>query len=162
MAFGPKDRIPVRPLDYTESNNGEKALNKELMVDYDTGKVYVKDSNGDIHDIYSSDQTSIIVKDSITNDPSLVTGAKLFDKTADGKDKNYTVKEAVSNIDGRVKTLEDIDHETYFKKDQDNTVSGATTFNGMIILQEGVNFGDRTPTEGNDDGRLFFLLLEEL
>lgn len=162
MAFGAKDRIPVRPLDYKESNNGEKALNKEMMVDYDSGKVYVKDSNGDIHDVYSTDQTSTIVKDSIAKDPTLITNAKLYDQTEDGKDKDYTVKEAVSNIDGRVKTLEDIDHNTYFKKTEANTVSGDTTFDGMIVLKEGVNFGDTAPTEGNVEGRLFFLLLNEV
>lgn len=161
MAFGPKDRIPVRPLDYKESNNGEKALNKELMVDYDSGKVYVKDSKGGIHDVYSTDQTSTIVMDSITKDPSLITGAKLFEAGEYKDGESFTIKEAVSDIDNRIDTLEKLDHDKYFKKDENNIVSGNTTFNGIIVLKEGINYGDTKPITDNVEGRLFFLLLDE-
>lgn len=162
MAFGAKDRIPVRPLDINESNGGELALRKEMMVNYKTGEVFVKDEDGVVHNIYSSESTKSVINQSIKEDPTLITNAKLYDQTEDGKDKDYTVKEAVSNIDSRVKTLEDIDHNEYFNRTKNNTVSGDTTFDGIIILKEGVNFGDTAPAEGNVDGRLFFLLLNEV
>lgn len=54
-----KGRIPTRPLSYA---NVDQAVNKELIVDYSTGGVYVKDESGNIHNI-----TDVLYSEIITN-----------------------------------------------------------------------------------------------
>lgn len=68
MAFVAESRIPTRPLSYEYV---DQAVNKELLVDYDTGEIYVKDTNGNIHNITAkvADQ----IGDQIADDPSFIT-----------------------------------------------------------------------------------------
>ena len=46
--FEATTRLPFRPLSY---ENVEMAYNRELIADYTTGNLYLKDDNGEIIDL---------------------------------------------------------------------------------------------------------------
>lgn len=158
MAFEDKARIPVRPLDYKKSNSGALAMNKEMMVDYDTGAVYVKDKDGNVHNIYSSDSTKVVIEESIARNPELVTNAKIYDTEA-GDDTTATVKEVVTEI---ADAMKNIDFDDFFKKSKNNTVTGETTFAGILKIDvDNPNIcGPSLPPSGTK-GQVFFLLVNE-
>lgn len=66
-SFQSKVRVPTRPLAY---ENIDLAVNKELIIDYNTGNVYVKDTVGNIHDITASIKEA--VSNEIAQDPSII------------------------------------------------------------------------------------------
>lgn len=158
MAFEDKARIPVRPLDYKKSNSGALAMNKEMMVDYDTGAVYVKDKDGNVHNIYSSDSTKVVIEESIARNPELVTNAKIYDTEA-GDYFTATVKEVITEI---MDSIANVDIDDLFKKSKNNTVTGETTFAGILKIDvDNPNIcGPELPPSGTK-GQVFFLLVNE-
>ena len=159
MPFPEKGRIPVRPFDYNVSNNGELAYEREMMVDYNNGHVYVKNEEGRIIDVYSSDSTKGVINNCIKENPTLITDATLFTSSDAGYDTDVSVKQAVSDIDTRVDNLEKINHDNYFDKQTDNTVSGGTLFNGAIRIGNDSIVTSLPSTV--EEGRVLFLIVDD-
>ena len=156
MAFSEKGRIPVRPLDYKTSNNGELAMNKEMLVDYDTAAVYVKTKDGRIINIYASEATKTAINECIEQSPDLITGANLY-SISEGDEKDATVKDVIKDIDSRVSSLEEYNHDDYFDKTKDNDVNGVTTFKDIIKIDiNNPNICGTDLPENPVEGQLFF------
>lgn len=68
MAFIATTRLPTRPLSYEHK---DMAYNKELMIDYDAGELYLKDAAGNIHNI--TDKVADAIIDEIDRDPTMIT-----------------------------------------------------------------------------------------
>lgn len=117
--FTAKARIPTRPLSY---ENKDMAVNKELMIDYSNGKIYVKDMNGEIHDISVLIQNAI--KEDIREDSSIVfesVKVTIPDKET-GESTEVTIDKAVISTLERLDLI-DIDL-TQIHKDIDGLTSG--------------------------------------
>lgn len=65
--FVAMSRVPTRPLSY---ENVDMAVPKELIIDYTNANIYVKDTNGIVHDITGSIATEI--SNQIKQDPSII------------------------------------------------------------------------------------------
>lgn len=96
-SFEATTRIPTRPLSYA---NKDMAYNKELMVDYTNGNIYVKDENGTIHDITQA------VVNIIKEDPDIDLGGniEITIPNPDGEgDVNVTITAAISDLVNKIK-----------------------------------------------------------
>lgn len=110
MAFVAESRIPTRPLSYKYV---DQAVNKELIVDYDTGELYVKDTNGVIHNI--TDKVLEQIKEIITTDPDIIGGVTItITDPNTGETIEISITDAIINnylkiieLDGRVTKLEE-------------------------------------------------------
>ena len=75
--FTATSRIPTRPLSYENKDLVEK---EEILVDYTNHKIYVCDTNGEIHDITAEISSTVIsssITDTIEKDPTIVTGVQI-------------------------------------------------------------------------------------
>lgn len=88
--FEATTRIPTRPLSY---ENKDLAVNKELMVDYKTGNIYVKGEDGTIFDITDT-ISQIIIENPDFKDNLKVT----YNDPATGDEVTVTIEEAIINL----------------------------------------------------------------
>jgi len=70
MSFTANTRLPTRPLSYEYK---DIAYNKELMVDYTTGEIYIKGTDGTIYNI--TEKVSEAVQKYIKDHPEVITQA---------------------------------------------------------------------------------------
>ena len=110
MAFVAESRIPTRPLSYEYI---DQAINKELIVDYNTGEIYVKDTNGNIHNI--TYKVIEQVTENIEKDPDIIGGITITitDPNAGDEPVEVAITDAIVNnylkiveLDGKVVDLE--------------------------------------------------------
>ena len=91
--FEATTRIPTRPLSYA---NKDMAYNKELMIDYTNGNIYVKDETGVIHDI------SQTITQIITTNPDIDLGDKIEvtipDESGTGEGTTVTINTAILQL----------------------------------------------------------------
>lgn len=66
--FKAEARIPTRPLSYEYI---DQAYNKELVIDYANGELYVKDAEGNVHNI--TQKVAEAVSGEIAKDPTIIT-----------------------------------------------------------------------------------------
>lgn len=92
--FEATTRVPTRPLSY---ENKEMAFNKELMVDYKTGNVYVKGEDGVIYDI-SENISNIIIQN-----PSFSDALKVTYTNFEEEEVTVTINEAIIDLVTQIK-----------------------------------------------------------
>lgn len=96
--FEAKTRLPFRPLSY---ENVDLAYNRELIADYTTGNLYLKDDNGDIIDLSEKISQTIIESGQIAQYLNVTyTGF-------DGQEKTVTINAAVIDIVNKIKQQQD-------------------------------------------------------
>lgn len=91
MPYTTNARIPFRPLSY---DNRDQAKEKEIIVDYTSGLIYVKTIDGRLVDLTST-ITNIVINNITTNPDYTLTGDSIT-VVIDGVD--YNVQEALVNI----------------------------------------------------------------
>lgn len=92
--FEATTRIPTRPLSYA---NKDMAYNKELMVDYTTGNVYVKGEDGTIYDI-SEHISNIIIEN-----PTFTEALKVTYTDFNDDEVTVTINEAIIDLVAQIK-----------------------------------------------------------
>ena len=68
--FEDRARIPVRPLSF---ENKDLALAKEIMVNYESGTIYIKKEDGEIIIAATSKETMVAISNYIAEHPEIVT-----------------------------------------------------------------------------------------
>lgn len=97
--FEAKTRLPFRPLSY---ENVDLAYERELIADYTTGNLYLKDDNGDIIDLSEKISQTIIESGDIAQYLNVTyTGF-------DGQEKTVTINAAVIDIVNKVKEQQEV------------------------------------------------------
>ena len=120
--FEATTRIPTRPLSYA---NKDMAYNKELMIDYTNGNVYVKDENGVIHDIsqtitqiikedpdFSDEITVVIPDESGTGEQIVSINAAITQLIQQIKDQQTTIDQQQTAIDNMQNVIDGITGDT--------------------------------------------------
>ena len=126
VEFKAQSRIPTRPLSY---ENIDQAYNRELIVDYKTGDIYVKDDAGEIHNISASIANTILSSGEITKYLNVTyTGF-------DGTEKTVTIDAAIIDLVNQIKEQQKV-VDAITGKDPE----GGTT----IIIQPGQVVQDET------------------
>ena len=92
--FEATTRIPTRPLSY---ENKDLAVNKELMIDYKTGNLYVKGEDGTIYDVTNT------VFQTIINNPDFTDSLEVtYTDPTTGKQVTTTIEAAVINLAAQI------------------------------------------------------------
>lgn len=126
VEFKAQSRIPTRPLSY---ENIDQAFNKELIVDYKTGDIYVKDDAGEIHNISASIANTILSSGELSKYLSVTyTGF-------DGTEKTVTIDKAIVDLVNQIKSQQSVIDEITGKSS-----GGSTT----VIIQPGQVVQDQT------------------
>lgn len=126
--FEATTRIPTRPLSYA---NKEMAYNKELMVDYTTGNVYVKGEDGVIYDI-SQNISNIIIQN-----PSFSDALKVTYTNFENQEVTVTINEAVIDLVEQIKK----------NKEVIDAITGQSSEPGSVTIQ--IKPGDIITDEDN-------------
>ena len=92
--FEATTRLPTRPLSYA---NVDMAFNKELIVDYTNGNVYVKGEDGVVHDISTS------IANIVIQSPALTDSLKVTYNNLDGSEVTVTINEAIVDLVAGIK-----------------------------------------------------------
>lgn len=97
--FTANTRVPTRPLSYENRN---MAYNKELMIDYKTGLIYVVDENGNIIDV------SKPVYEKLLADGNIKDGIVVEIPNPDNPDETIivTIQESITAIISRIEVVE--------------------------------------------------------
>ena len=127
--FEAKTRLPFRPLSY---ENVDLAYNRELIADYTTGNLYLKDDNGDIIDLSEKISQTIIQSGQIAQYLNVTyTGF-------DGQEKTVTLNASVIDIVNKVKEQQEVINEI-----TGGSSSGSVTIQikpGQIVVDENHRF----------------------
>lgn len=93
--FQATSRIPTRPLSY---ENVSMAKNREVIIDYSTGDIYVKDNDGNIHSV--SEAIKDYITETIIEDSSFITEAMKITITnpSTGEEETYLIDELLSSV----------------------------------------------------------------
>ena len=97
--FEATTRLPFRPLSY---ENVEMAYNRELIADYTTGNLYLKDDNGEIIDLTEKISQLIIESGDISQYLNVTyTGF-------DGEETTVTINAAVIDVVNKIKEQQEV------------------------------------------------------
>lgn len=92
--FKAEARIPTRPLSYEYI---DQAYNKELVIDYANGELYVKDAEGNVHNI--TQKVAEAVSGEIAKDPTIITEVIKITITdpETGEESEVSIDQAIVN-----------------------------------------------------------------
>lgn len=92
--FKAEARVPTRPLSYEYI---DQAYNKELIIDYTSGELYIKDANGNVHNITT--KVAEAVSGEISKDPTVITEAIKITITdpETGEESEVSIDQAIVN-----------------------------------------------------------------
>ncbi len=93
--FQATSRIPTRPLSY---ENVSMAENREVIIDYTNGDIYVKDNDGNIHSV--SEAIKTYITETIVEDSSFITEAMKVTITnpSTGEEETYLIDELLESV----------------------------------------------------------------